>query len=194
MTVPLSKEIHFSRRPVEITLVPEPGTKRYTQEEFDLAIEQSRQAGFEQAVRTIQEEQGRAQQELHELQKSTLARISAQHGSLTAHFCEIFPGLVMQAVGRVLAGVEIDRQIVAGIVSEMLAEMHPGKGELEVSLCPRDLELLAGGEAPFRQKYPEIAFVADGELQPGDCVVRSRFGVFDGRLQTKLESLEALLD
>jgi flagellar biosynthesis/type III secretory pathway protein FliH len=55
------------------------------------------------------------------------------------------------------------------------------------------LKLIESFQAGFRERYPQIEFRADPDLQPGDCVVTSRFGALDGRLATKLRSIDRLL-
>ena len=58
---------------------------------------------------------------------------------------------------------------------------------------PADLELIAGYDAGFREKHPEITFRANPDLRSGDCMVQCRFGTIDGRLATKLRALEGFL-
>jgi flagellar assembly protein FliH len=40
------------------------------------------------------------------------------------------------------------------------------------------------------QRYPGLRIRPEPAFGPGDCQVRSRFGVTDARLQTKLTALE----
>jgi flagellar biosynthesis/type III secretory pathway protein FliH len=89
-----------------------------------------------------------------------------------------------------LANVEIDQNLVVRLVEELLAEICEGRQPIEVSLSAHDLQLLEGNSQRFREKFPEIEFRVDAELQPGDCMVRSRHGAIDGRLSTKLKTVE----
>ena len=57
----------------------------------------------------------------------------------------------------------------------------------------RDLKLMESYQPGLRDKYPQIEFRADSQLQPGDCMVTSRFGALDGRVATKLRSIDRLL-
>jgi flagellar assembly protein FliH len=128
-----------------------------------------------------------------ELQRQTLEGLAARHDALIGQFCEMLPGLVMEAARRVLATVEIDEKIVKNIVAELITEIHPGADGLEISLNERDLELIEGVESMYDQKYPGICFISNRDLHPGDCIVRSRFGTLDGSIATKLDNVEALL-
>jgi flagellar assembly protein FliH len=39
-------------------------------------------------------------------------------------------------------------------------------------------------------QYPGLRITPDAALSPGDCQVRSRFGITDARISAKLETLE----
>ncbi|HET7511758.1 MAG TPA: FliH/SctL family protein, partial [Chthoniobacterales bacterium] len=86
-----------------------------------------------------------------------------------------------------------DRDLVIQLVEELLAEISERRQPIEVSLSARDLQLIEGNDARFREKFPEIQFRLDVELEPGDCIVRSRHGEIDGRFSTKLKTLERAL-
>jgi len=188
-----SRTIRFSRRPRAVMLVGTAVARSYSEEEYLTAMDGSFDKGFQEGMSIFRDRQAKQQEELLELQRQTLTGVVAHHGTLVGQFGQMLPGLVMEGVRRVLAAVEIDKNMVVAIVTELLSEVHPGKGELEVSLTEDDLKLFEGTEETFRLKYPEISFVSDADLSPGDCMVRSRFGTFDGRIATKVENVEALL-
>jgi flagellar biosynthesis/type III secretory pathway protein FliH len=71
--------------------------------------------------------------------------------------------------------------------------MVPGAGEIEIALHPEDIELLSQYDQKFQDKYPGLHFVSDSCLRVGDCIMRTRFGVVDGRLETKLDNLSSSL-
>jgi flagellar assembly protein FliH len=49
--------------------------------------------------------------------------------------------------------------------------------------------LVQGVDAELEQKYPGIKLTTDPELTPGDCVAKSRFGMIDARVLTKLQNV-----
>jgi flagellar assembly protein FliH len=49
--------------------------------------------------------------------------------------------------------------------------------------------LVKGVDAELEQKYPGIKMTADPELTPGDCLAKSRFGLIDARVLTKLQNV-----
>jgi flagellar assembly protein FliH len=60
---------------------------------------------------------------------------------------------------------------------------------VELRLHPQDLALVRGVDAELEQKYPGIKLTAAPELTPGDCVAKSRFGMIDARVLTKLQNV-----
>ena len=46
------------------------------------------------------------------------------------------------------------------------------------------------GDDTLLEGYPNIKFFEDASLKSGDCQVKSRFGLLDGRIATKLRRLE----
>lgn len=183
----------FHRKPSAVTLVVEAACATFTEADLEAAREES----AAQARAAVQEEHAgemaRQRAEVLDLQQQTLETLSAKHEGLVEQFCGMVPGLVMEAVRRILANTELDEPMIKNIVSEIIAEVHPGTAGLEVILCERDLEFFEGTEEAFQKKYPGIHFVCDRELHPGDCMVRSRFGMLDGSLSTKLDHVEAML-
>ena len=53
-----------------------------------------------------------------------------------------------------------------------------------------DAALLEKIKPDWLDRYPGLRIRTDAALKPGDCQVRSRFGLTDARLQTKLTALE----
>ena len=46
------------------------------------------------------------------------------------------------------------------------------------------------GDDALLSEYPEVKFFEDDSLQSGDCQIKSRFGLLDGRIATKLRKIE----
>ncbi len=172
------------------------GTKplpTFTEEELAAAKREAYQRGSEEASRLIEGQMLEQRAEILHLQSETFAAVARQHAALVQQLRDVLPELAMEAVARILATTEIDREAVMRICRDLLCEIAPGREQVEVQLSPGDLGLIAGYEEGFRERHPEIVFRADPELKPGDCIVRSRFGVVDGRLATKLRIVEGFL-
>jgi len=59
-----------------------------------------------------------------------------------------------------------------------------------LSVSPRDAALLAKLTPGLESRYPNLRIRPDGALLPGDCQVRSRFGITDARQSAKLAALQ----
>ncbi len=46
------------------------------------------------------------------------------------------------------------------------------------------------GDDALLSEYPEVKFFVDDSLEIGDCQIKSRFGLLDGRIATKLRKIE----
>ena len=46
------------------------------------------------------------------------------------------------------------------------------------------------GDDALLSEYPEVKFFEDDSLQSGDCQIKSRFGLLDGRIAPKLRKIE----
>ena len=46
------------------------------------------------------------------------------------------------------------------------------------------------GDDALLSEYPDVKFFEDDSLQSGDCQIKSRFGLLDGRIATKLRKIE----
>lgn len=161
--------------------------------QVEAAHKEGYQRGFEEASMLLQRQLLDQREDVLHLQQKTFSALAKHHETLIAQLGQALPNLTMEAIRRIIAGIEIDSGLVVQIVNELLSEIHPGPGALEVALSEHDLRLIAANEESFRSKYPGIHFTADADLRPGDCVVRSLFGTIDGRLATKLKTVEAML-
>lgn len=127
--------------------------------------------------------------DVEQLSEGVLRRLSAVEPALLAQLREALPGLALEIARRLLAGYEPPAETVARLCEEALAELFPERENLELTLCPRDAELLARLDPDWMRRYPGLAVRTDPAFQPGDCQVRSRFGVTDARRETKLAAL-----
>lgn len=185
--------IQFLQPPREVVLAPATPEPSFSAADLEAARREAYQRGFEDASAMLETQLVEQREELVHLQQQTFQSVANQHESLIEQLRAALPDLTMETVRRVLAGVEPDRAAVTLFVNELLSEIAPGPGLIEISLSERDLQLIAGYEADFREKYPQLEFRLDAALRPGDCLLRSRFGALDGRLATKLKTVERFL-
>jgi flagellar assembly protein FliH len=185
-----SDPIRFSQPLRKVVLASTEAAPVFSNEDIEAAKREAYQRGCADASAMVEQHLVEQRHEVVHLQQKTFAALSAQHQALAAQMRAVMPELTMEAVRRVLAKIEIDRDLVVRIVEEVLSEIAEGRQAIEVTLSEHDLKLIEGNEARFREKYPDIEFRTDAEMQPGDCVVRSRHGAIDARLSTKLKTVE----
>jgi flagellar assembly protein FliH len=186
----LLKPIQLHASPKSVFLAGKKPVRTYSEADFEAMKRAAYHAGAEETARLMERQMLEQRTELVRLQTETLQTLAQQHAALVRQIQEALPHLAIEATARVLAETKIDREGILRIVEDMLSEITPGPEQLEVQLAAEDLDALAGCDDRFREKHPAIVFRASAELRPGDCLVRSRFGMIDGRLGTKLRALE----
>jgi flagellar biosynthesis/type III secretory pathway protein FliH len=193
----LVKTIRLPHLLVSVELASEPAAPApapaFTAEELEAARREGYKRGFEDASAMIEAQIAEQREEMGHLQQKTLQALADHHDSLTRQLRETMPELTIEIVRRLLGGMEPTQEAVLRIVNEVLQGVQPGPEEIEVCLSDHDLKLMENYQTGFRDRYPRIAFRADPGLQPGDCTVTTRFGALDGRLATKLRSVDRLL-
>jgi flagellar assembly protein FliH len=117
-------------------------------------------------------------------------KLTALEPALLAQLRDALPALALDLAHRLLAGYEPPPEVVTKLCEEALAELFPERENLELSVAPCDAALLEKLHPAWLTRYPGLRIRADAALAPGDCQVRSRFGLTDARLQTKLTALE----
>jgi flagellar assembly protein FliH len=80
--------------------------------------------------------------------------------------------------------------VISRLCEEALVQIFPERDNLELSVAPRDAALLEKLNPAWLSRYPGLRIRAEAALKPGDCQVRSRFGLTDARIDTKLSALE----
>jgi flagellar biosynthesis/type III secretory pathway protein FliH len=187
------RTIHLPQLLLSVELAGEPAPPpMFTGEDLETARRGAYQRGFEDASAMIETQLIEQREEVAHLQEKTLKGLAGHNDALTRQVRAAIPELTMEIVRRVLGGMQPDQNAVQKIVDEVLKGVAPGPDTVEVCMSERDLKLIESYQANLREKYPQIAFRADPDLEAGDCIVTSRFGALDGRLATKLRSVDRL--
>lgn len=119
-----------------------------------------------------------------------LKKLAAIEPTLVAQLRDALPALALDISRRLLAGYEPAPEVVSRLCEEALAELFPERENLELAVSARDAALLEKIQPDWLSRYPGLRIRVESTLRPGDCQVRSRFGLTDARLQTKLTALE----
>ena len=127
--------------------------------------------------------------EVQELQHGIFQQLAAAETDIMAQVRAALPELVVEAAKRLLSGFAPTAEQVDAICQDTLDQLYPETNGLELRLSPRDAELLEQLNPDWLRRYPRLQVMRDNHLRPGDCVIHSRFGVTDARLDAKLDNL-----
>jgi flagellar assembly protein FliH len=128
--------------------------------------------------------------DMEQLGNGVFAKLSTLEPALLHQLRDALPALALDIAHRLLAGYEPPPEVVSRLCAEALGELFPERDNLELSVSPRDAALLEKIQPDWMARYPGLRLRADATLKPGDCQVRSRFGLTDARLQVKLSALQ----
>lgn len=127
---------------------------------------------------------------LQELQDGLLARLANVEATLVEQLQNALPALAIDLARQLIAGYEPPPEVVQRHCREVLEALYPERENLELIICARDAGLLEQLNPLWTSHYPGLRITPDASLNPGDCQVRSRFGITDARVSAKLETLE----
>ena len=213
-----NKKIRFGEAPVGFS-VKHYGLPSVAASQSDQSAADAMQKGKTEATEFYQNEIAQLRDELGVRQSKLLSDLNTKIDQVLTELEDRLPDLVLGLVERVLPGIEFDREAIVQIVSSMITEFTNDEEALEVYLCPDDLALLkalnasdkpapknededgfasaiAGifdnldGDDALLPEFPKVKFFEDSSLGRGDCQVKSRFGLLDGRISTKLRRVE----
>lgn len=128
--------------------------------------------------------------DVEQLGNGIFQKLTALEPALLNQLRDALPALALDLARRLLAGYEPPADVVSRVCEEALGELFPERENLELALCARDAALLEKLNPAWLGRYPGLRIRSEVTLQPGDCQVRSRFGLTDARLATKLTALE----
>jgi flagellar assembly protein FliH len=184
-----AKLIAFDR-PLAGAILPGQAGQMYGEAEVAEKIEQAYRRGVDAARAAADQQMVELRADIEQLSQGVLAKLAAAEPALVGQLRDSLPELAMDIARRLLAGFEPPPEIIERFCREALDQLFPEREGLELALCPRDAEQLTRLNPDWLQRFPELRVRTDPALQPGDCLVRSRFGLTDGRRQTKLAVLE----
>lgn len=184
-----AKLIAFDR---PLTGISAPGATRraYTEAEIMAREDAAYHRGIDAARALADQQMVEFRADIEALGEGVFQRLAEVEPTLLAQLRETLPALAVEIARRLLAGYEPPAEVVARICEEALDEIFPERDNLELSLSPRDAALLEKLNPEWMRLYPGLRIRAEATLAPGDCQVRSRFGLTDARIATKLAALE----
>lgn len=183
-----AKLIAFDR-PLTGVIAPGVTNHVFTEAEVAKATQEAYRRGIDDARGSADQQMVEFRADVEQLNDGVLQKLAALEPVLVAQLREALPGLAIEIARRLLAGYEPPPEIVSKLCEEALAELFPERDNLELVVSARDADFLAKLNPDWMVRYPGLRIRAEKTLGPGDCQVRSRFGLTDARQQTKLTAL-----
>ena len=93
---------------------------------------------------------------------------------------------------KIVAGTPVDKSMVESVVKDALAKAEKDT-EVVVLLNEADLELLSQADSELLQRThgsSEVVFKASPEVSRGGCLLETRYGTVDARIETKADVLK----
>lgn len=184
-----AKLIAFDR-PLQGVSVPGQTGKFCSEAEIAAREEAAYQRGVDAARALADQQMVEFRADIEQLGDGVFKKLGGVEGALVAQLRETLPTLALEISRRLLAGYEPAAETVSRICEEALGEIFPERDNLELVVAPHDADLLKSLNPAWLDRYPGLRIRAEKSLRRGDCQVRSRFGLTDARLETKLNALQ----
>jgi flagellar assembly protein FliH len=184
-----TKLVAFDRRLVGATARGNAG-KFSSEGEMAAQAQEAYRRGVDAARALADQQMVELRADVEQLSDGVLGKLSNLEPALLTQLREALPGLAVEIARRLLAGYAPTPEVVSNVCEEALSELFPERENLELTLSAQDAGLLEKMNPDWMKRYPGLRVRTDASFGPGDCQVRSRFGLTDARLQTKLTALE----
>jgi flagellar assembly protein FliH len=184
-----AKLIAFDR-PLQGVSLPGHAGKACSESEVAAREEAAYQRGVDASRALADQHMVEFRADIEQLGEGIFKKLSALETTVTAQLRDTLPALAVEIARRLLAGYEPPAEVISKICEEALGEIFPERDNLELAIAPRDAALLEKLNPAWLRRYPGLKIRAEASLTPGDCQVRSRFGLTDARLETKFNALQ----
>ncbi len=187
-----TKLIPFDR-PLTGTIMPGRPGRLYTESEYNAHGEASYRRGVDAARALADQQLVDIRAEVAHLSNNVMPQLAQLEAGLMKQLREALPALALDIARHLLSGYEPPAETIERLCRDALDQLFPERDHLELILCPRDAGLFNQLNPGWLERYPGLQIRPDPALVPGDCQVRSRFGLTDARQQTKLDALARAL-
>jgi flagellar assembly protein FliH len=184
-----AKLIAFDRKLVGAAIPGQAG-RHCSEVELAARDEAAYRRGIDAARALADQQMVEFRADVEQLGDGVFKKLSGLEPALLAQLRDALPTLAIEIARRLLAGYEPPAEIVSRICEEALLEIFPERDNLELVVSPRDVALLEKIKPEWLRRYPGLRMTTDPSLASGDCQVRSRFGLTDARIQTKLTAMQ----
>lgn len=162
---------------------------QYSAAELAAEFERGRREGARQADTGVERRFVEFRAEVSAVQNGIFTRLGEAEKMVAEQIRVVLPDLAVEVAKRVLAGFSPPPEMVAQLCQAALGALFPEVQNLELVVGERDQAIIASLVPEWKATYPGITVTIDPMFAPGECQVRSRFGVIDARHGAKVEAL-----
>lgn len=149
------------------------------------SCEKGRQQGLQEGYESVQ----KALTALEKMAQKLVASEKAFLLNAEKHAVTLAVAVAKRILGR---EVQSDRQIVVHIIREALKQVAD-KTRIVIKVNPLELDNVLAHRKELQtmdKHFPELEFIPDDKISPGACLIETRTGSIDGRLESQLEEIE----
>lgn len=156
--------------------------------------QKARDAGYQEGYRQAGEKVAAEQAEKTEALKALLGSLSREQYKLIQLAEDAAVEIGFAAAAKIIGRMSVDRTLLAAMIEEAMKKVCEREG-LVIHLAARDcrrMEVLKA-RCTNGDKWSGIEFKEDEQVEPGGCIIRSRVGFLDARLEYQVGELKRLL-
>jgi flagellar assembly protein FliH len=158
----------------------------------DQKIQTAYERGRRDGEKALQDQLARERKHFQELRNGVLQSLQQCVPKVVRECEQTLIALCLEAARKLVSDIPISSEMVEGTVKEAMSQVDEA-ADYEIYLHPEDLELLkqAGAQLLVQNSNgPKVYFHSSGEVTRGGCLVKTRFGIIDGRRETRFELLK----
>jgi len=157
--------------------------------ELEKSIKESYDAGYEQGIKDSRKSVNNALENLKNISEKLLGSEKSFLINAEKHVISLALSVAKKIIHREAGS---DKEIAVTIVKESLARVAD-KVKITIMVNPDDLENILSHRREFQEMdkdFPELEFLPDEKLDPGECIVETRTGSIDGRFASQVAEIE----
>lgn len=171
-----------------------PSDPKFTADELAAEYQRGRLDGARESDQDIERRFVEFRSEVSSVLSGLFARLSEAEASVSKQVHAALPELTVEVAKRVLSGYTPPPDVVEGLCANAIAAVYPEVSDLEVVVGERDRGIIERIVPGWQSSFPGLKVCVNPTFSPGECQVRSRFGVIDARHEAKLRVLRRELE
>jgi flagellar assembly protein FliH len=171
-----------------VPLAPTGPMDRQLQEREEAACERGRA----EAEKQFQEQLAQERKRFQELQAGVIESLQQCVPKVVRECERALAMLCLEAARKLVSDMPISAEMAEAAVREAMSQVDEAT-DYEVYLHAEDLQLMKAAGSPLLVQSANglrVFFHASSEVTRGGCLVKTRFGIIDGRRETRFELLK----